>query len=674
MQTLQLYIDNERIDLFKDESVSLTQTIQNVKDISKIFTDFSKSFTIPASKTNNKIFKHYYNFDITGGFDGRKKVAARLELNTTPFRNGKIKLDDVQMRNNKAYAYKITFFGNIVNLKDLLGEDKLVALTSLNSYNYVFNSANNLTYLQADPTANDFVIPLISHTDRWYYDSTGGTDGNNQNLANTTGSSPYEGVYWDMVKPALRVSAVIDAIESEYGLTFSSDFFTSSNANYNNLFLWLHRKKGVAKSAGENVERLVDEFTIAAEDTGTATEMINTNTLRVGNPSSDYNAFDITITRIGTNPFNVVLYRNGVEFYRSATITAPSVTIDTADFSFSAGDIQIYLEAQSANLPISVTSVSYFIEDSTATSTKNYSSSNFTFQNEFQFILTQQLPDIKIIDFLSGLFKMFNLTAYVENDGTIKVQTLDSFYSSGTDYDITKFVDYTKGTVGVSLPYRQIDFRYQDTDYFFSKDHNERFGREWGTEEYDSNGEQDLDGSIYKVELPFAHMKYERLVDQNTSSNTGVVWGWAVNETEEPRLGKPLLTYIIRQTGASTINYVDGASVENSITTYNIPSNSVSLLSGTDKSNLNFKNEFNEYDGTTDFTDTLFQEYYSTYIADVFNERNRITKVTAYLPLRILLNYSLADIFIIRGNRYKINSIKTNLTTGKSDIELLNDL
>ena len=672
MQTLQLYIDNQRIELFKDESVSLTQTIQNVRDISKIFTDFSKSFTIPASKTNNKIFKHYYNFDITGGFDGRKKVAARLELNTTPFRNGKIKLDDVQMRNNKAYAYKITFFGNIVNLKDLLGEDKLVALTSLNSYNYVYNSTNNLTYLQADPTVNDFVIPLISHTDRWYYDGAGGTDGNNQNLANTTGSSPYEGVYWDMIKPALRVSEVISAIESKYGLTFSTNFFDSSNANYHNLFMWLHRKKGVAKSAGENVERLIDEFTTEAEDFDTATEMINTNTLRVGDPSSDYTTFDITITRIGTNPFNVVLYRNGVEFYRSATTTAASVVLGLSDFSFSSGDIQIYLEAQSANLPISGVSANYFIENPVGT--KSYTSSSFVFQDEFQFILTQQLPDIKIIDFLSGLFKMFNLTAYVEDDGTIKVQTLDSFYAGGNEYNITEYVDYTKGSVGVSLPYRQIDFRYEDTDYFFSKDHNERFGREWGTEEYDSNGEQDLDGSIYKVELPFAHMKYERLVDQNTGNNTGVVWGWAVNETEEPRLGKPLLTYIIRQTGASTINYVDGASVENPITTYNIPSNSVSLSSGTDKSNLNFKNEFNEYDGTTDFTDTLFQEYYSTYIADVFNSKNRITKVRALLPLRILLNYSLADVFIINQRRYKINSIKTNLTTGWSDLELLNDL
>ena len=215
---------------------------------------------------------------------------------------------------------------------------------------------------------------------------------------------------------------------------------------------------------------------------------------------------------------------------------------------------------------------------------------------------------------------------------------------------------------------------YDDAIDYDPKDHNERFAQEWSKEEYNNDGEKDLDGSIYKVELPFTRMKYERLVDESTSNNTDVMWGYAVNESEEPRLGKPLLTYIIRQTSATSINFVDGTSTENVITTYNIPSNSVSLSSATDKSNLNFKNEINEYDATTDFTDTLFNEYYSTYISDVFNEKNRITKVTAYLPLRILLNYSLADIFIIRGNRYKINSIKTNLNTGKSDIELLNDL
>ena len=47
---VSVYTENERVDQFKDESVSFTQTIQNVKDIKKIFTEFTKTFALPASK------------------------------------------------------------------------------------------------------------------------------------------------------------------------------------------------------------------------------------------------------------------------------------------------------------------------------------------------------------------------------------------------------------------------------------------------------------------------------------------------------------------------------------------------------------------------------------------------------------------------------------------------
>ena len=66
--------------------------------------------------------------------------------------------------------------------------------------------------------------------------------------------------------------------------------------------------------------------------------------------------------------------------------------------------------------------------------------------------------------------------------------------------------------------------------------------------------------------------------------------------------------------------------------------------------------------------------YYKNYITSVFNPKNRITKVSAYLPMKILLNYNLADRFIIGDHQYKINSITTNFKNGKSEIELLNDL
>ena len=62
MLQVQVYLEGKQIELFSDESIEMTQSIQDIRDISKIYTDFTKTFNVPASKINNKIFKHFYYF------------------------------------------------------------------------------------------------------------------------------------------------------------------------------------------------------------------------------------------------------------------------------------------------------------------------------------------------------------------------------------------------------------------------------------------------------------------------------------------------------------------------------------------------------------------------------------------------------------------------------------
>ena len=137
----------KRVDLFNDETISLTQSIQNVKDIAKVFTDFTKTFTLPANAEVNKLFKHYYNFDIVGGFDARLKVDALIKLNGVDFKEGKIKLEGVDLKDNKPQSYRITFFGKLVELKDLIGDDKIDELPFLNKFEINYNSATVKDYL-----------------------------------------------------------------------------------------------------------------------------------------------------------------------------------------------------------------------------------------------------------------------------------------------------------------------------------------------------------------------------------------------------------------------------------------------------------------------------------------------------------------------------------------------
>ena len=104
-----------------------------------------------------------------------------------------------------------------------------------------------------------------------------------------------------------------------------------------------------------------------------------------------------------------------------------------------------------------------------------------------------------------------------------------------------------------------------------------------------------------------------------------------------------------------------------------MPANQRNFQTNTGQESINFYSELNEWTASTN-DNSLFQDRYRNYIQDVFNEKRRITKVKAFLPLKIVLKHTLADEFIIAGHRYKINSITTNLQTGESDIELLNEV
>lgn len=681
MQKLQLYIQDTRVDLFKDESVSITQTIQNVRDIKKIFTEFTQTFSLPASKTNNKLFKHYYNFDIDGGYDGRNKVSAKIELNSIPFKKGFVKLEGVTLKKNKPHTYRVTFFGETINLKDLLGDDDLASLADLNSLTLNYNSSTVKAKLSG--AIGDVIAPLITHTKQLFYNSATSAHTNDTgNLYYHTGSSHDHGVLYTDLKYAIRVNKIIEAIEDEYNITFSNDFFknTSNNAFYD-LYMWLHRKKGDVQPATQIAKNY--SYVNLWQYTGSGTPNFNSifNYIILPSPyfTSPNQIFAHSLTLNPTNNsivYDVQIYRNGALYYQETNLTGTqsitqndftltagnwSVRIGTADvngITFNSGQIEWEFEGYYSN--------QFYVEtwESGATTT---TSAIFTFQ------ITEQIPKMKVIDFLTGIFQMFNLTAYVE-DGTIVVRTLDSFYSaSSTTWDINEYVDVDTSSVDLALPFREIEFSYQGLGTFLAQQFEQLENVGWGSVDFSlSNAKYDAPEGNYKIDLPFEHLQYQRLVDVDTGNNTTIQWGWYVNESEEAYYGKPLLFYPIRQTSGTQLSYRDTTTTHSPLTSYIIPSNSRALSSSTSTDNIHFQNEVNEYTGDSTFTGTLFENYYKTYIQDIYNNKRRLTKVKAFLPLKIIYNLKLNDKISLNNNTYIINSVKTDLTTGKSDFELLN--
>ena len=245
---VQLFIQDTRVDLFQDETISITDSIQNVSDISKLFTPFSKQFNLPASQVNNKLFQHYYNFDIQNGFDARFTVSARIEINHTPFKSGKIRLNGVSMKDNLPHTYKVVFFGEPNSLKELFADEDLNALNPLSTYDISYSNSDFLqafkvglqsTGVDATNTANrNIVVPLILLKNYYTYNTGSTNQLHNVNFP----------VLQPDLKPAIKLKRIIEAIQTQYDITFNmSDsgsiktFFGSDM--FDELYLWLHREK-----------------------------------------------------------------------------------------------------------------------------------------------------------------------------------------------------------------------------------------------------------------------------------------------------------------------------------------------------------------------------------------------------------------------------------------------
>jgi hypothetical protein len=691
MVSVSLYVDNVKLDLFNDENISLTQSIQNVRDISKVFANFTKSFTVPASRVNNRVFKHYYNFNIDNGFDARKKVDAKIELNYLPFQTGKVQLEGVNLRNNEVYAYRIVFFGEIVDLKDILGEDKLSGLFWLSNFTRTYTAANILTDLQTDgvditiggTTYTDALcLPLITNTSQLFYDSgvTPVAYFNADGTINPLGANLYvdspaqnNGVYFEELKYGIRIWLIIEAIERNYLdengnqlITFDSNSFlkVTSNPQYYDLYMWLHREKGFAFKATQ-VTVLYPNFpsdSVAMTRVVSSPQRLTVFSL-IGGQTVSYSLIVITAPAA---EYTVGIYRNGLLYAQQTFAGTTTGTILSG--TMTNGNYEVFVTGTSSNsirLDWQVTDPG-LSQGPTTFATATPTPGDFTLPASNTFDAQQQIPEMRIIDFLTALFKMFNLTAYKKDDGTIMVETLYDYYANGTLRRIDDFIDISDSQVNAALPYKEVTFEYEGRGTKLAQLYEQEQNVGWGTETFQIDN--DLLGNPYKINVPFEHMQFERL------PGTDVQTGYFIDDNNDPYIGMPLLFYRELITSGTNISVLTGPTSPNTIDDYCIPMNSVSTSDSTSAAVSHFFPEQNEYTPTDTFDETLFSEYYETYITNLFDTRRRLFKFRAVLPVTFLHEYGLQDTLQIWDTTSTINQITTNLTTGQSQLELLNVL
>jgi hypothetical protein len=673
---VRIFVEGRELDLFSDETIEVNSTIQNIQDISKTFTDFSQSFTIPTSARNNAIWEYFYENAVNSSINYQERLDGYIEIDMTFFRRGKIQMEKSQLKNGQPNSYTITFYGDVTTLKDLVGEDLLSDLdyTTVN-HDYTFTEVFNR--IRTTTVDYDVSYPLITSNRIWEYLSTAPVAnvpnwlvpflGSTSNDIHTnSGAIDYRELF-----PALRVKTIFDIIGLQYGVTFNGAFLT--DPKFTQAYIW-YKNKNDFEFSGQPQQLDLDTIISSYIPTYPLNLYVDSSLNQITTPffngatwMNHVITLDVTSVSSPTTTYWIDTYRNGALFSTTQGIGTAIYGLANVPNVQGLNDVwEFYIRS---NFPLTFDSeiqyeVTYITSVNPIPTTEYIRYSNITLNLSAFTDLAQLAPQMKVQDFISGILKQFNLTCYGSGVNEYTIIPLDDWYSTGAIIDITEFTDKTEIGIDRVKLYKKIGFAFEQSNSLMNKAYFEQGLKEYGNTEY----QYPYDGGEFTIKVPFENLLFNQFFDSGTP--TGLQVGYSLDQAYAPYIPKPCLLYKY-----GSVNIADHIHFTNGISLFQTNDYMMFGQDLTDNGinySTNFAPETSSY-WLFPIQQSIFATYYFPYLTNLFNPKNRLTTVKTNLPVGILTNLRLNDRLIIRDKRYLINEMKTNLVTGESTFQLLND-
>lgn len=218
---IRLLINNQEADLGGDFDVKLTRQIADIREPENRQSDYSKTFTLPGTKTNHRLLSHIfdigYSTSSTGttnfapDYNANLKAPARLEVDGVEQINGFIRVLDIEVVNGSDIVYRCSLHGQMADLFAEIGNSTLAEI-DFSEFNHTLTRTNvtnswNTSYIR-DGVAESFAygsgyVHLL--VDR----------GRSNNLL------------WNLeeMTPAIYAKEIVDKIFSAAGYSYSTDSF-----------------------------------------------------------------------------------------------------------------------------------------------------------------------------------------------------------------------------------------------------------------------------------------------------------------------------------------------------------------------------------------------------------------------------------------------------------------
>ena len=233
----ELYDGQVICDLYQEEDIPLTLSIDDFKNVAEQVQSYSKDFNLPATKRNNQIFNNM--FEVTRADDGlifNPYVKTKCVLKEDGFIlfEGYLRMIDVKDKEGEI-SYNVNLYSEVIALADVLKDATFSELdfTELeHNYNktqikYSWNDAGTgITYL--NPSTSGFrdaystlKYPFIDWGHQYLIGGSTTTIATSGNPELTTLEQAF--------RPCIQLKYLINRIFAASGFNYTSDFFDSAD-------------------------------------------------------------------------------------------------------------------------------------------------------------------------------------------------------------------------------------------------------------------------------------------------------------------------------------------------------------------------------------------------------------------------------------------------------------
>ena len=678
------------VDLYENENISLNLSFNNIRDLAPRGA-MSRTFRIPFTPTNASIFgfiqENTFQFS---GFNPKRKINASITVDTIPIIEGYVQFKAAYTSNGEVSDLEIVFFGNTVDFFKTIGDadfKNYIASELQNDYDFT------VSYVTTDEVnaSGNVYLGLTDRGQNWVMNVS--DSGTRNLLSSDTSIVPKAGE----LTPFVFSHYIFDKIFALSGFEFNETNSATLVEQLDKMWIpWIGESDIIATQGNPDTARfqlnettpftvLESDFTETTFTDGSTYLIADLPTLDIGiDPGSNISAGNIyTVPFSGSyviagnitiesdeNARNVglgFLYTNGIEQYilfnqgwawfeSYDEFSGQWIYINTP-ITVSTGTSAAFIQLGWTIKPVLIADFNSFQYTNPVTltissievGTLDISKSLYGSAIDW----TANAPVMKCSEFMSSLFKMFNLVVIADevNPKLLTFMPIQEYLSQGVVKDWSNKIDLSKDiTLTSTADYQRQEntWTYKSMSDYYNQLYNAQGGRVYGRLLL-IDPENDFATKEQKTELFFGATPL--------NSIKGSDYPIPKFQSANGQFAAPGPRILYKTDDEITFNIFNDDFGNVLSYTAKLFSHYTTAIPTIADEDLNFGQEIPlHYVDSTPYK-TLYQRYWNNYIADIYAPDARIIEAFFSLEFADIYQFAFNDKIYIKDSYYRILEI-----------------